>query len=68
MIQGDYKDKELNKQVSTRLSEQQFCFTGKLKNTNQTSLGLHVCLREDLLDPPLEEPPSVFPSDRPRMH
>ena len=34
----------------------------KNKNTDHASLGLRVRLREDLLDPPLEEPPLVFPS------
>ena len=71
MIQGDSKDKELNMQVNTRLSKtsrgtackylEHFCFARKIKNTNQTSLGLQVRLREDLLNPPLEEQPSVFP-------
>ena len=32
-----------------------------MKYISHTSLGLRVRLREDLLDPPLEEPPFVFP-------
>ena len=34
----------------------------KLKAKINTNLGLQVCLRDDLLDPPLKEPPSVSPS------
>ena len=63
MIQGDAKDKALNMEINTRLSKEHFLFFCKeKKNTSHTSLGLRVRLREDLLDPPLEEPPSVFPS------
>ena len=63
MIQGDAKDKELNMGHNTRFSKEHFLlFCRKNKNTDHASLELRVCLREDLLDPPLEEPPSVFPS------
>ena len=63
MIQGDAKDKALNMEINTRLSKEHFLFfCKKNKNTSHTSLGLQVRLRKDLLDPPLEEPPSVFPS------
>ena len=48
---------------TTRLSKEHFLFfCRKNKNKSHTSLGLWVCLHEDLLDPPLKEPPSVFPS------
>ena len=56
-------DIELNMQfIQDFLRNTSFCFARKIKNTNQTLLGLRVRLREDLLDPPLEEPPSVFSS------
>ena len=48
-------------EINTRLSKEHFLlFVGKMKNTSQTSLELRVRLREDLLDPPLEELPLVF--------
>ena len=61
MIQGDSKDKELNMEINTRLSKEHFLFfCRKNKNTCHASLECWVRLCEDLLDPPLEEPPSVF--------
>ena len=64
MIQGDSKDKELNMEINPRLSKEHFLlFCRKKKiNTSHTLLELQVRQREDLLDPPLEEPPLVFPS------
>ena len=63
MIQGDAKDKEINMENNTRLSKEHFLlFCKKNKYRSHASLGLRVRLQEDLLDPPLEEPPSVFPS------
>jgi len=63
MICGDAKDKELNMGNNTRLSKEHFLlFCRKNKNIDHAALGLRVRLREDLLDPPLEEPPLVFPS------
>ena len=63
MIQGDAEDKELNMEDNTRLSKEHFLFfCRKNKNTSHTLLGLQVYLCKDLLNPPLEEPPSIFPS------
>ena len=64
MIQGDSKEKELNMEINPRLSKEHFFlfYRKKKKNTSHTLLELRVRQREDLLDPPLEEPPLVFPS------
>ena len=50
------------KLIKDCLRNTSFYFAGKIKNTNQISLGLLAHLWEDLLDPPLKEPPSVFAS------
>ena len=65
MIKSSSKDNKLKAESNTNLSKKYFFLflQEKLKNTNQASLGLRVRLHKDLLDPPLEEPPSVFPSD-----
>ena len=61
MIRGDTKDKELNMGNNARLSKEHFLlFCRKNKNTDHASLGLRVRLCEDLLNPPLEEPPQYF--------
>ena len=64
MIKSSSKDNKLKAESNTNLSKKYFFLflQEKLKNTNQASLGLRVRLQKDLLDPPLEEPPSVFPS------